>query len=82
MALGLVFPLPKRLSLPMAISSISPWQTDSSSCPPPFRRLSADPSLSGLGTLSAPFTYDLDSGSFSLVPDFTLSLYEPVSPSR
>ena len=44
--------------------------------------LSADPSLSGLGTLSAPFTYDLDSGSFSLVPDFTLSLYEPVSPSR
>ena len=44
--------------------------------------LSADPSLSGLGTLSAPFTYDPDSGSFSLVPDFTLSLYEPVSPSR
>ncbi len=41
--------------------------------------LSADPSLSGLGTLSAPFAYDPDAGSFSLVPDFTLSLYEPVA---
>lgn len=41
--------------------------------------LSADPSLSGLGTLSAPFTYDPDAGSFSLAPGFTLSLYEPVA---
>ena len=39
-------------------------------------------SLLHICTLSAPFTYDPDSGSFSLVPDFTLSLYEPVSPSR
>lgn len=53
---------------------------DSSSCPPAFSAgLSADPSLSGLGTLSAPFAYDPDAGSFSLEPDLTLVHYEPIA---
>lgn len=41
--------------------------------------LAADPSLTSLGTLSAPFVYDGTGGCFSLEADFTLSLHEPAA---
>lgn len=40
--------------------------------------LAADPSLSGLGSLSAPFVYDEDNHAFSLRPDFALTVWEPI----